>query len=149
MVLIPENEHMIINGEVHYSTAQWFDNDDGKNVYVGKQQPVETDVFIAVIDLGLPAKIQASLSVDIPKMMTYFEEKLGKLPHNTKPTLFASYAKVKGRSSQGGTLPNQIFMHWNKDDLATSVQDQTFLNNTLCFFAMKQVIYINEQTLDY
>jgi len=133
-ISIPDGEHAIINGELHHSSAQWFDHDDGMNVYVGKQQPVETKAFIAVIDLGLPPEIQTSLSADIPRMMSYFEDKLGKLPHSTKPMLFASYAKVKGGSSQGGTLPNQIFMHWDKDDLETSVQSEKFIKDTLWFF---------------
>jgi hypothetical protein len=131
---IPNDEHVILNGKLLKSTAHWLDSDDGTNVYVGKQEPIETDAFIAVIDIGLPAKIQTSLSADIPKMMAYFEKKLGKLPNDTKPMLLASYAMVKGHSSQGGTLPNQIFMHWNKDDLNTSVQNEKFLNDTLWFF---------------
>jgi len=131
---IPNDEHVIINGKLLKSTAHWLDSDDGTNVYVGKQKAIETDAFIAVIDMGLPAKIQTSLSADIPKMMAYFEKKLGRLPNATKPMLFASYAMVKGHSSQGGTLPNQIFMHWNKDDLNTSVQNEKFLHDTLWFF---------------
>jgi hypothetical protein len=131
---IPKDEHVIINGKLLKSTAHWFDSDAGTNVYVGKQKPIEGDAFIAIIDIGLPHKMQASLSADIPKMMAYFEKKLGKLPTTTKPMLLASYAMVKGHSSQGGTLPNQIFMHWNKDNLNASVQNEKFLNDTLWFF---------------
>lgn len=133
-VNIPNGEHVILNGKLIKSAAHWLDSDDGTNVYVGKQIPIETDAFVAIIDDGLPPKIQASLSADIPKMMAYFEDKLGKLPGDTKPMLLASYAMVKGQSSQGGTLPNQIFMHWDKDDLSTSVQSERFLNDTLWFF---------------
>ncbi len=45
-------------------------------------------------------------------MMVYFSEKLGKL--KSKPTLFASYSDDNNGSygNQGGTLPNQVFMHW-------------------------------------
>ena len=107
---VPDDEHIIVNGKVHSSFAKWQDNDSGKNVYIGKQKPILTDSVIAVIDSGLPKEIKVSLNEDIPKLMSYFEKRLGKLG-GSKPTLFASYANIDGTSSQGGTLPNQIFMH--------------------------------------
>lgn len=131
---IPDGEHGIVNGHIFKSSTSWIDTDDGMNIYVGKQKPIESEAFIAIIDVGLPTKIKTSLDEDIPKMMKYFEKKLGKLPYKNKPSLFASYANVKGNSSQGGTLPNQIFMHWNKDNLDTSIQNDKFLNDTLWFF---------------
>ncbi len=131
---IPEDEHLIVNGKVYTKSANWLDIDDGTNVYVGRQKPIETDSVIAVIDSGLPEKIQSSLSVDIPKLLIYFQKRLGKLS-GVKPTLYASYAKVDGRSSQGGTLPNQIFMHWNVNDLDKKVADTKFLNQTIWFFS--------------
>ncbi len=131
---IPDDEHIIVNGKIFHSSTSWLDKNDGISVYVGKQNPIETDSYIALIDKGLPEKIQKSLSSDIPKMMNYFENKLGKLPFKEKPTLFASYAKINGHSSQGGTLPNRIFMHWNKNNLETSVKNVKFINDTLWFF---------------
>jgi hypothetical protein len=131
---IPQGEHLIVNGEIYKKSASWVDRDDGMNVYVGRQKPIETDSVIAVIDSGLPKEIQMSLSADIPKLMVYFQERLGKLS-GVKPTLFASYAKVDDRSSQGGTLPNQIFMHWNLNDLDKKVKDTKFINQTTWFFA--------------
>ncbi|QPG05830.1 hypothetical protein IT774_00670 [Salinimonas marina] len=131
---IPEGEHMLVRGEVLTGTASWIDGDDGMNIYVGTQQPVETQNVVAIIDRGLPEKIQSSLNSDIPKLMNYFEQRLGKL-EGVKPTLFASYANIDGHSSQGGTLSDQIFMHWNLAKLDKKVKDNTFLNNTLWFFA--------------
>lgn len=66
--------------------------------------------------------------------MNYFEERLGKL-EGIKPTLYASYANVEGRSTQGGTLPNQIFMHWDRNNLDDKSKDDKFINDTLWFFA--------------
>ena len=131
---IPQGEHLIVNGKVYTKSTKWVDRDDGMNVYVGRQKLIETDSVIAVIDSGLPEEIQLSLSADIPKLMVYFQERLGKL-NGVKPTLFASYAKVDDRSSQGGTLPNQIFMHWNLSDLDKKVKDTKFINQTTWFFA--------------
>ena len=66
--------------------------------------------------------------------MTYFDKKLGPLT-NGKPMLFASYAKVSNTESQGGTLPNQIFIHWDRDDLDEKIANNNFVFNTLWFFA--------------
>jgi hypothetical protein len=131
---VPDDEHIIVNDTVHSSFAKWQDNDSGKNIYVGKQKPIVTDSVIAVIDSGLPRRIKVSLNNDIPKLMTYFEQRLGKLV-GIKPTLFASYANINGTSSQGGTLPNQIFMHWNSNDLEAKVRDEKFIKQTSWFFA--------------
>lgn len=131
---VPEGEHMIVAGKVLKGEASWIDSNDGMNIYVGSQQPIDTQNVIAVIDSGLPEKIKLSLDSDIPKLMNYFEQRLGEL-EGVKPTLFASYANIDGHSSQGGTLPNQIFMHWDVNNLNEKVTDNKFLNNTIWFFA--------------
>ena len=132
---VPAKEHIILDGKVQSSNVQWEDKNSGQNIYVGKQQAIETEDVIAVIDVGLPEKIKSSLSTDIPKMMDYFRKRLGKMPYANKPTLYASYAKIEGNSSQGGTLPNQIFMHWNTNNLESQVKKSNFINQTTWFFA--------------
>lgn len=131
---IPDGEHIIVDGKIFTGATNWLDRNDGRNVYVGSQKVIETPSVIAVIDNGLPEKIKLSLDSDIPKLMRFFEQKLGEIK-GVKPTLFASYANVDGHSSQGGTLPNQIFMHWNVNNLHEKVKDNKFLNNTIWFFA--------------
>ncbi len=37
---VPKDEHLIVNGEIYTSSANWVDRDDGKNVYVGQQLPM-------------------------------------------------------------------------------------------------------------
>lgn len=132
---VPKEEHIILNGEILKENATWIDFEDGRNIYVGNQPPIETPNFIALIDNNFPKKITKSLNQDLPKMMHLLQQHLGSLPSATKPTLFASYAKVKGGSSQGGTLPNQIFMHWNMNDLEEKVKNEAFVYKTLWFFA--------------
>ena len=132
---IPADNHLILDGKLYKNKTTWLDN-SGKSIYVGQQLPLETPAFIAVIDKGLPSAIKTALNQDIPKMMRYLERKLGSLQSESKPTLFASYAKVDGKYSQGGVLKNQIFIHWNIDTLEQSLKENdNFVNETLWFFA--------------
>ena len=145
----PEGEHIIVNGKLYQGTASWSDKNDGKNIYVGKQKPIETESVIAVIDSGLPDEIRKSLNADIPKLMDYFESKLGKPGRSElsqgKPMLYASYAKVDGGSSQGGTLPNQIFIHWNINNLEDKVKERKFIDQTTWFFA-HEVAHLHQRS---
>lgn len=131
---VPSGEHIVLNGKVVSGSASWVDKNNGRQVYVGKQQPIITDSAVALIDPALPESIQAKLEYDMPKIMAYFSHSLKPLA-TEKPMLFASYAMVDGHSSQGGTLPNQIFMHWNRNDLDKRAENSDFANKTLWFFA--------------
>ena len=131
---VPSDEHIVLNGKVMKSSVSWTDNNDGRVVYVGKQQPIITDNVVALIDPGLPESIKASLEEDIPNMMAFFSHSLNPLK-GEKPMLFASYANVDDHSTQGGTLPNQMFMHWNRQDLNEQADNSSFVNQTLWFFA--------------
>ena len=103
----PSDEHILLNGKVMKSSVSWTDNNDGRVVYVGKQQPIITDDVVALIDPGLPESIKASLEEDIPNMMAFFSHSLNPLK-GEKPMLFASYANVEitlhkaDHSTQGG-----------------------------------------------
>ena len=131
---VPSDEHILLNGKVMKSSVSWTDNNDGRVVYVGKQQPIITDDVVALIDPGLPESIKASLEEDLPNIMAFFSHSLNPLK-GEKPMLFASYANVDDHSTQGGTLPNQIFMHWNRQDLNEQADNSSFVNQTLWFFA--------------
>ncbi len=132
---VPSDEHIILNGEVLKETVSWSDRDSGKSIYTGKQKPAEAAGTLSIIDQGLPPVIRQSLDKNIPKLMLYFEKNLGKLSSNYKPTLFASYSNRPGKSTQGGVLPNQIFMHWDTDDLEEKANNDDFLKSTLKTFA--------------
>ena len=129
-----KNDKIVVNGRLYTGKASWIDENDGTNVYVGPQEPVETGNVIAIVDKGLPETMKAALNSEIPRLMDYFEQRLGRI-EGVKPTLFASYAMVDGHSSQGGTLPHQIFMHWNVNNLIERENDSDFINDTLWFFA--------------
>jgi len=134
-IKVPNDEHILINGKVIERSADWHDTIDGRSVYVGQQKPVLSSGVLTLIDQGLPTEIRDSLDRNIPKLMRYFETKLGALDAKETPMLFASYSNRPGTSNQGGTLPNQIFMHWDYDDLEKKVAKQEFLNETLFYFA--------------
>ncbi len=114
---VPKDQHIILDGQIYYNSARWKDGSNGRSIYIGQQEPLETAGTFSLIDQGLPAEIKDSFDRDIPKLMGYFERNLGSLLAKEKPTLFASYANIEGTSTQGGTLPNQVFMHWNHNDL--------------------------------
>jgi hypothetical protein len=133
-VQAPQGEHVIVNGAVYYKPINWVDSDSGRNFYVGKQSPVEGDSFIALVDEQLPNILKDSLTEQLPKLMQYFESKLG-IAKGPKPMLFASYSNKPGSSSQGGTLPDQIFMHWDFDDLDERVKSREYVYQTLWFYA--------------
>jgi hypothetical protein len=130
----PEAVHIIVNGKQHQSVASWSDGSEGKNIYVGKQQPVTVKGGLALIDPGLPEVIKDQLNSELPAIVDYFAAKLGTY-RGERMTLFASYAKVSGQSAQGGTLPNQIFMHWNMNDLHEKTGNDHFVDQLLWFFA--------------
>jgi hypothetical protein len=133
-IRVPEETHVIVDGVLHRSAASWLDNHEGKNIYVGQQQPVEFNGGLALIDAGLPEVIKDQLNSEIPAIVAFFSARLGAYS-GERMSLFASYANVSGGSSQGGTLPNQIFMHWNMNDLHEKTQEPYFVDQLLWFFA--------------
>ncbi|WP_124748952.1 hypothetical protein [Alteromonas facilis] len=130
----PANEHVIVNGAIHTEAVSWNDQDSGRNLYIGQQHPIEGASFVALIDDKLPDILKSVLDAQLPQFMAYFSQKLGVVA-GAKPMLFASYSNKPGSSSQGGTLPNQIFMHWDFDDLEDRIQSQQYVDQTLWFFA--------------
>ncbi|AOT07688.1 hypothetical protein [Pseudoalteromonas luteoviolacea] len=104
--------HMIVDGKVHKDQAQWIAKNSGQKVYVGQTAPIEDTHFVSLIDGHLPSTLKKHIEQDLPKLMDFFANKMGPLDY--RPALFASFSDTTdgkyGR--QGGTLSNQIFMHW-------------------------------------
>ena len=109
----PNGAHIIVEGAAHESSVTFTESGDGTNIYVGEGEPIASSHFIAVVDASLPEEVNDALHSLLPPLMDYFTERLGPLPE--RPMLFASLdpnaPKGSGYSSQGGTLPNQIFIH--------------------------------------
>ncbi|WP_218352471.1 hypothetical protein [Alteromonas lipotrueiana] len=134
-VEVEDNTHIIANGKIYQQSANWKGYDDGQYVYIGRQSPIEEDTFIAVVDANLPEKIKIPLNQSLPKIMAFFESHLGKYSSNVKPMLFASYSNTSGQDIQGGVLPNQVFIHWNMNNLNERLKDEDFITATLWTFA--------------
>ena len=111
-IISEQNDLIIVNGEGYLAQHSWLDKDDGQKVYIGSTAAIENEDFVAVIDRQLPSVLREALEGQLPEMMAFFTKKLDKLKF--KPTLFASYSDLDDGSygNQGGTLPNQVFMHW-------------------------------------
>ncbi|MGH9869675.1 MAG: hypothetical protein ACREAA_16110 [Candidatus Polarisedimenticolia bacterium] len=122
----PMGAHSIVQGAVHTGAVDIRSSGSGTNVYVGSARPLEASHFIAVIDAGLPAEVKDALHRLLPPLMDHFTGLLGPLPE--KPMLFASLdphpPKGSGYNSQGGTLPNQIFIHLYGEKWAKGAGEQ-------------------------
>lgn len=121
-IIAPTSESIILLGRTLKGTQTWDDKKDGTMVYIGVSKPSETDYVISLVDPALPRDIQIPLDELFPQLMAYYVKKLG--PLNNKPMLFASLDRHSGPdgnpnsnnfSSQGGTLPGQVFMHFSGD----------------------------------
>lgn len=117
-----KQDNIIVNGQVRKGKASWIDQMEGQKVYVGSAVPIESDDIYAIVDKGLPESLINALNQQIPSLMSSFAERFGK--PKTKPTLFVSHhseAHEGGYGSQGGVLPNQVFMHWYGEDSVKSI----------------------------
>jgi hypothetical protein len=134
-IQVEGNEQIIANGHLTNQESSWIGYDSGQYVYVGQQKPIETHSFLALIDNGLPDKIKTALNEALPKAMMFFEAHLGVASSAVKPMLFASYSNKPGKDIQGGTLPNQVFIHWDVDNLEERLNKSDFVHDTLWTFA--------------
>ncbi len=127
--------HILIDGARPVFSADWTDEGDGRNVYVGETQPLTTPDFIAVFDKALPGAIRDSLNSEIPALMRAMTDRLGKLEQ--RPVLFASYGLTgDGRwGRQGGALPGQVFMHFYGDRWPVEMAKPDFGSSLTWFFA--------------
>jgi len=148
---------VILNGEVLGMDAAWNDSRDGTMVYVGRSKPIETDHVIAIIDPKIPDDIKTMLNALFPQMMDYYADKLGSL--NQKPMLFAALDRnsepdgnplSNNFSSQGGTLPGQVFMHLVGDGwLETLDVRGDYAGEFLAWFFAHEAAHLYQRAADY
>ncbi|WP_390551673.1 hypothetical protein [Qipengyuania sp. MTN3-11] len=107
-----------VGGRRSATRDRFVSRDDGTNIFVGTLEPVEADGFVAVIDTGLPPALRRILDRSLPQAMTYFASVYG--PLSFTPELYVSIddePEKNGKvSTQGGTLPNQVFMHFDGEN---------------------------------
>jgi len=120
------SEFILVDGRQHRGRASWTDSVDGTIVFVGKKIQPGTEGAWVIIDPAFPPEVVAMLNSNLPRMIGIFSNKFGELPN--KPGFFASYdpGHANGSGSQGGTLPNQIFMHFYGDSLEKRLSTPDF-----------------------
>lgn len=127
--------NILAGGKRFKGRARWTDSADGTMVYLGDRVPDETSRAWVIIDEAFPPQVVAMLNANLPRMVQYFSEKFSVLP--SKPVFFASYDQhhPSASGSQGGTLPNQIFMHFFGASLEKRLNDPGFDHWFSWFFA--------------
>lgn len=104
-----------VGGRRRAGRAALVSREEGTNIFVGSLKPVAANGFVAVIDPGLPVDARDHLVRSLPRAVEEFAKIYG--PLSFHPELYVS---IDGRkqpdghvSTQGGTLPRQIFMHFD------------------------------------
>ena len=94
---------------------RFISREEGTNIFVGTLEPVEADGFVAIVDPGLPDALRQHLGRSLPDSIDYFASIYS--PLSFTPELYVSIDDRPeangGLSTQGGTLPNQIFIHFD------------------------------------
>jgi hypothetical protein len=107
-----------VDGRRTADLTRFVSRDDGTNIFVGTLKPVDADGLIAVVDPGLPDDVRRHLNQSLPQAMQFFAAIYG--PLSFTPELYVSIDDEReangGISTQGGTLPNQIFMHFDGEN---------------------------------
>ena len=119
-----------IGAQAPARTARFVSRGEGLNIYIGTQSPIAADGMVAIVDPGLPPALRAELAAALPRSLAYFADRYGALRITSQMFVsIDSRPRADGnRSTQGGTLPNQVFMHFDgegaRDTLATQGSDR-------------------------
>jgi hypothetical protein len=107
-----------VGGKRTSGTATFVTREEGTNIYIGNAEPVTTAGFLAIVDPSLQPDLRGHLLESLPQSMRDFATIYGEL--KTTPELYVSLdpqpRSGTGLSSQGGTLPGQVFIHLYGDD---------------------------------
>lgn len=126
MRIVATGKTIGVEGRRVADQTRFVSRDDGTSIFVGTLKPEEADGFIAVIDPGLPPAARDHLKQSLPRAMDTFARIYGALSFH--PELYVSIdarARTDGHvSNQGGTLPGQIFMHFDGENARDRVTAQ-------------------------
>ncbi len=108
----PHGKHILLHGNKYQRSAKWSDSDSGTKIYIGTADAFANADFVQIVDPALPPAISELISTSLPEVMQHLAQRLP--PLTQRPMLFASYDPdfKQGHGRQGGTLPNQVFMHF-------------------------------------
>lgn len=116
-----------VEGRRNQDKASFVSSEEGTNIFVGILEPVPQDDLVAIIDPGLPADVRAHLARSLPRAIDDFAAIYG--PLSFRPELYVSIddrRRADGHiSTQGGTLPGQIFMHFDGENARQRVAKES------------------------
>jgi hypothetical protein len=102
-----------VGGKRTVNTAAFVSREEGTKVYIGNAEPVATAGFLAIIDPELQPALRDHLLQSLPQSMRELAAIYGQL--SVAPELYVSLDPQPpagtSLSSQGGTLPGQVFIH--------------------------------------
>lgn len=132
-----------VSGKRTANTAAFVSREEGTDVYIGNAEPAATAGFLAIVDPALQPALRDHLLESLPQSMREFAAIYGDL--TITPELYVSLdprpPARTGLSSQGGTLPGQVFIHlygdgWRKPIVLSEVLwlDWFFAHEAAHFF---------------
>jgi hypothetical protein len=135
--------NILVEGKSTADTATFVSREEGTNIYIGKATPIASAGFSAVVDPALQPALRDHLLESLPQSMREFAAIYGDL--KITPELYVSLdpnpPKGTSLSSQGGTLPGQVFIHlygdgWRKPIVLSEVLwlDWFFAHEAAHFF---------------
>ncbi|MDM7955171.1 hypothetical protein [Blastomonas sp.] len=102
-----------VGGKRTANSATFISREEGTNVYIGTAEPVTTSGFLAIVDPELQPALRDHLLQSLPQSMRELAAIYGQLA--ITPELYVSLdpqpPSGTSLSSQGGTLPGQVFIH--------------------------------------
>lgn len=113
VTLAAKGETIGVAGKRSADTASFVSREEGTNVYIGSAEPVATAGFLAIVDPALQPALRDHLLDSLPQSMRDLAAIYGAL--SITPELYVSLdpnpPSGTSLSSQGGTLPGQVFIH--------------------------------------
>lgn len=113
VTIAAEGETIGVAGKRSANTASFVSREEGTNVYIGSAEPVATAGFLAIVDPALQPALRDHLLDSLPQSMRDLAAIYGAL--SITPELYVSLdpkpPSGTSLSSQGGTLPGQVFIH--------------------------------------
>ena len=113
VTITAEGETIGVGGKRTAASAAFTSREEGTNVYIGNAQPAATAGFLAIVDPALQPALRDHLLESLPQSMRDFAAIYGDL--TITPELYVSLdpqpPSGTSLSSQGDTLPGQVFIH--------------------------------------
>lgn len=129
VTIVAEGATIGVGGRRVGTSASFVSREEGTNSYIGNAVPAATSGFLAIVDPALQPVLRDHLLQSLPQSMRDFAAIYGAL--RITPELYVSLdpqpPSGTSLSSQGGTLPGQVFIHLYGDGWRKPVNPQDVL----------------------